>query len=1634
MRPSDQNERAQSEVIGFVLLFAVLILVAVGWQVGVVPEQNERVEVNHVGDVQSQMQELGATVGSMASGSGPRQVPVSLGQRFPDRTLFLNPPPTGGRLATLGSDAEGFAANVTNATAVDAEVDDYWTGENKSFGTAAFVYDPLLQAYDGGPDRIVYENSLVYSTYGTFRRQHADQGIVNGRDVNLALVNGSYSKASSGEVTPTDVPLYPASSSPTTVRVRNTSGPIQIRVPTDLDQSEWEDRLSDELDDTGPDDPDAYVKNVEVKPAAIGPEDWNLLVLTLEGNETYRLQVSKVRVGSPPKTGERPEYVTVVDGNTATVREGSEHRVTFEVRDRYDNPVSDTTVNVSLRNGDPGALYFEGGTNTTDVRTGPDGRVTVTYAAGGVDGDQDVSVRVNRSGSSSFNRDQNATAFVDFTVVDVDGSGTGNTGNGAGGGGAYTVQWNASRGVSGTPTVTVDTSKRSTLRLNATTADFGNARVEFSVNDSSRISINRADDRSASNRTARVTFDVSGTGYVYAYVTGGGSGDRVRVKLEQSGDTTDPSVDVTSPGAGSTTRAPSVSGTASDDVAVAGVELQIQRDDGSYWNGGSWQSTATTVAASASDGSFDDASESWTYSLAGVGDAAVSVTATATDGAGNDATATRAFTRYRGLHVNFQPETATVPGGYVKDYSQAYQQVGDYTYGWNGTYDETRDRNAVSDQRYDTLNHLEHTGDPDRMWELAVPDGTYTVRVAMGDPSNIDQNNTVTVEGTRLVDEDGWDNFDEYTATVTVTDGRLTIAPGSGSYNSKVTFVDVAPVGNASVPAFTTSPSDPIAGEPVTFDASGTTDPQGDVVAYRWNWDDDSTFEATGATATQTFATAGTYTVTLEVLDADGNNATVTRNVTVTDGTDAYITAVEPNPTALADNDGEFVAVNVTGSTDTSDWVLRDDEGDSAAFPATTDGVVWFVRNETAFRDQWVVPGDVTVVEYEPGGNGVLANSGDAIEVVNTATGERIDEFAYEGPTTSNGWTYSFPSGTGGQVAVRDTYANGTYVDTDDDTDWSTTDERSYFTPRQTATLVLSPDTATTQTSVTLDASGSVDRTGTIEYYLFDVGEGYVINTTSATTSYVFDCAASYDVEVTMVAEDGTRETATETIDITNATRNVVATLNAGGSTYTSCEGVTYRALSNSKISLVSGGTRSDASAEIDGTTDDELYQTLRYIDGNDDLEYEVDLPDGEYRVTMKFAERYSGTFGDGLRVFDVVLERTTRRTALDVYESVGPNTRLDLTYNVTVTDGTLDMDLLNDVENPMVSGIMVERLNGYPDPEFTTTPASPTTQNTITFDASATTDPDGDIQTYQWDFDGDGTVDATGETVTHEYADNGSYGVTLSVRDAEGVTNTTTRTVQVDNVGPNASFDVSDSTPHTQQSVQFTDQSTDLDGSVTVVQWDFGDGSTSTATDPTHEYESPGTYVVELTVEDDDGARNMTTTTVEVGGLAMFGNSGVTQDGSGTNSTASFFVANTAAQNVTVQDVTVSATGPAEEIRAENTASTIELFAITSDGLPSTNGYAERVSNNGNDPGGYDIGETMTLTADDGSSQYAIVQNQTVGYLYFNEFQQSAGQGKGGGSYSPVDMYGETLTVTVTYVYEDGTVDTETFTVPLTS
>jgi len=162
--------------------------------------------------------------------------------------------------------------------------------------------------------------------------------------------------------------------------------------------------------------------------------------------------------------------------------------------------------------------------------------------------------------------------------------------------------------------------------------------------------------------------------------------------------------------------------------------------------------------------------------------------------------------------------------------------------------------------------------------------------------------------------------------------------------------------------------------------------------------------------------------------------------------------------------------------------------------------------------------------------------------------------------------------------------------------------------------------------------------------------------------------------------------------------------------------------------------------------------------------------------------------------------------------------------------------------------------INGIPVALFIETAETVYTGEVISFNASDSYDPDGSIASYFWNF-GDDT-NATGVTTNHTYIDDGVYVVTLTVTDDRNATASVNATKTILNRPPVASFTESAETVYTNETISFNaSASFDPDGTIVNYFWDFGDGTNATGVTTSHSYTHDGTYIVTLTVTDDDGA-----------------------------------------------------------------------------------------------------------------------------------------------------------------------------------
>ncbi|RLF47514.1 MAG: hypothetical protein DRN29_02310 [Thermoplasmata archaeon] len=169
------------------------------------------------------------------------------------------------------------------------------------------------------------------------------------------------------------------------------------------------------------------------------------------------------------------------------------------------------------------------------------------------------------------------------------------------------------------------------------------------------------------------------------------------------------------------------------------------------------------------------------------------------------------------------------------------------------------------------------------------------------------------------------------------------------------------------------------------------------------------------------------------------------------------------------------------------------------------------------------------------------------------------------------------------------------------------------------------------------------------------------------------------------------------------------------------------------------------------------------------------------------------------------------------------------------------------------------------------------------------------DTHTIEWDF-GDGNTSSGSLNPIHIYGDDGVYTVTLTVTDDDGGVGMDTMIVTVNNVAPTVS-PITMSLPYIDNpdfilpivhTLSFEANATDPGSDDLIFTWNWGDGTYNTTIyyndgmnpDPypspeinpmnvkdtkNHIYFTPGTYVVTLTVEDDDGGVTIVTWTLKV-------------------------------------------------------------------------------------------------------------------------------------------------------------------------
>lgn len=202
---------------------------------------------------------------------------------------------------------------------------------------------------------------------------------------------------------------------------------------------------------------------------------------------------------------------------------------------------------------------------------------------------------------------------------------------------------------------------------------------------------------------------------------------------------------------------------------------------------------------------------------------------------------------------------------------------------------------------------------------------------------------------------------------------------------------------------------------------------------------------------------------------------------------------------------------------------------------------------------------------------------------------------------------------------------------------------------------------------------------------------------------------------------------------------------------------------------------------------------------------------------TSTNATTYEWDFGDGSA-------KVTTKDPIHVFENTG-------SYTVTLTAKN------GSASNSTTTSVAI--VDPSPSASFTFLSNNNfTTPSEITFTNTST-----NAESFDWNF-GDGSDHVTVENPVHTYAETGNYTVTLTVTKGSK-TDQETASIAITPAEPVADFTfVSNNDFHTPSEITFTNTS----ASATSYEWDFGDGTTSTAENPVHTYATTGSYTVSLT------------------------------------------------------------------------------------------------------------------------------------------------------------------------------------------
>lgn len=544
-----------------------------------------------------------------------------------------------------------------------------------------------------------------------------------------------------------------------------------------------------------------------------------------------------------------------------------------------------------------------------------------------------------------------------------------------------------------------------------------------------------------------------------------------------------------------------------------------------------------------------------------------------------------------------------------------------------------------------------------------------------------------------------------YLVTLVVTDS-------DGATPSLSQPVTILP-GYAPTASFTHS----ISGNTISFNAGASTDSDGTIVNYAWNFGEPSSGSNTvsGATSTlsHTYSSPGTYTVSLTVTDDEGTTTTFSKSIKINVVPTASFTQVISGKTmtfnAGASTDSDGTIVNYA-------WNFGESGSSSNTASSTSPSASHTYASYGTYTVSLVVTDSDGATATQT--KSLKANAQPTASFTSSISGRTVTfngaaSSDFEGPIANYAWNFGEPSSGSNTVSSASSTATHTYS-----TNGGTFVVTLIVTDSDGATsslvqsITIQPGSAPT-VSYTYSMSGNTltvnsvasDSDGTIATLAWNFGEPSSSSNTAsiASTSHTYSTSGTYTVTFTATDDEGASTTVSKSIKI-----NAVPTAS-----------YTY-SISDKTLTFNAG-----ASTDADGTIDN-----------------------------------YAWDFGESGSSSNTASGSSS--SASHTYASYGT-----FTVVLTITDN--DGGTSTKTQNIKVSAAPVASFS-----------VTSVIARTLIFDASASTDTDGTIASYRWTFGSGSPVTTSSATQSYTYSSVGTYTVTLTVTDNDGITASTSKSVEV--------------------------------------------------------------------------------------------------------------------------------------------------------------------------------------------------------------------------------------------------------------